>query len=84
MIHFKLRAAEPRQGWLTGAPADLARALRAGLSAKGSRGLVEKRIPSTGHGERCQLVPERSLERNRRVEFLRLQEGESCPADCSK
>jgi len=37
-----LRAAEPRQGWLTGAPADLARALRAGLSAKGSRGLVEK------------------------------------------
>ncbi len=49
-----------------------------------ARGLVEKRIPSTGHGERCQLVPERSLERNRRVEFLRLQEGESCPADCSK
>lgn len=48
-----------------------------------ARGMVEKRIPSIGFGKRCQLVPEASRPLNRRVEFLRLQEGESCPKDCS-
>ena len=46
------------------------------------RGLANKRIPTTGYGETCQLVPEESRELNRRVEFHRLQEGESCPATC--
>jgi len=46
------------------------------------RDLAETQMPTTGLGERCQLVPERSLELNRRVEFLRLEEGESCPMDC--
>lgn len=41
------------------------------------------RIPFTGMGERCQLVPEKSLALNRRVEFYRLQQGESCPTDCT-
>jgi hypothetical protein len=46
-------------------------------------GLDAARMPTTGMGERCQLVPESTLELNRRVEFRRLQEGESCPTDCS-
>jgi OmpA-OmpF porin, OOP family len=40
-------------------------------------------IPFTGMGERCQLVPEKSLALNRRVEFHRLQQGESCPTECT-
>ncbi len=48
-----------------------------------ARGLPTMRMPTTGMGERCQLVPERSRELNRRVEFRRLREGESCPRDCS-
>lgn len=45
--------------------------------------LAQIRVPTTGMGERCQLVPERSRPLNRRVEFRRLQEGQSCPSDCS-
>jgi len=48
-----------------------------------SRGLPTMRLPTTGMGERCQLVPENTRELNRRVEFRRLQEGESCPTECS-
>jgi len=44
--------------------------------------LGETRIPTVGMGERCQLVPERTRQLNRRVEFRRLKEGESCPVDC--
>jgi hypothetical protein len=47
-----------------------------------ARGLPVAQIPSIGLGERCQLVPPASLRLNRRVEFRRLQEGESCPTDC--
>lgn len=46
------------------------------------RGLANTRIPTAGYGETCQLMPEESLELNRRVEFHRLQEGESCPKTC--
>lgn len=49
-----------------------------------ARGLAKFRTPTTGLGEGCQLVPERSLERNRRVEFRRLEAGQSCPTDCAK
>lgn len=45
--------------------------------------LAEMRMPTTGMGDRCQLVPETSRVLNRRVEFRRLQDGESCPTDCS-
>lgn len=48
-----------------------------------ARGLNETRMPTTGLGARCQIVPESSLPLNRRVEFRRLQEGEYCPTDCS-
>lgn len=37
-----LRASTPRPAWLANAPGELVRALRAGLSASGSRGLVAK------------------------------------------
>jgi len=47
------------------------------------RGLSATRMPTTGMGERCQLVPESTLELNRRVEFRRLSEGSSCPTECS-
>ena len=49
-----------------------------------AHGLAQRRMPTTGMGEACQLVPEDSREMNRRVEFRRLQEGQSCPLDCSK
>jgi outer membrane protein OmpA-like peptidoglycan-associated protein len=48
-----------------------------------ARDLSETRIPTAGLGERCQLIPESTLVLNRRVEFRRLQGGESCPTDCS-
>ncbi len=47
-----------------------------------ARGVDESRIPTSGMGDMCQLVPEASLVRNRRVEFHRLEEGESCPTSC--
>ena len=47
------------------------------------RGLDKTQMPTTGLGERCQLVPESTHVLNRRVEFRRLQEGASCPTDCS-
>jgi hypothetical protein len=47
-------------------------------------GLPQDRMPTTGLGERCQLVPEDTLILNRRVEFRRLEEGQSCPTDCTK
>jgi hypothetical protein len=47
-----------------------------------ARGLIKARIPATGMGAKCQMVPESSRTLNRRVEFRRLQEGESCPTDC--
>jgi outer membrane protein OmpA-like peptidoglycan-associated protein len=46
-------------------------------------GLSATRLPTTGMGERCQLVPENTLELNRRVEFRRLEPGKACPMDCS-
>lgn len=49
-----------------------------------ARGVAKARIPSTGLGEQCQMVPEASYELNRRVDFYRLDEGEACPSDCSK
>lgn len=45
-------------------------------------GLAGRSIPTAGLGSRCQLVPEASRELNRRVDFSRLEEGESCPTDC--
>jgi hypothetical protein len=57
-----------------------ARAVRSYMTSKG---IAQSRLPATGLGERCNLVPERSLSRNRRVEFHRLQEGQSCPTDCA-
>ena len=48
-----------------------------------ARGLPVARIPSTGLGERCQIVPETTRSANRLVEFRRLEEGESCPVTCS-
>lgn len=47
-----------------------------------ARGLAKARIPTTGLGEQCQLVPEASNSMNRRVDFYRLDEGEACPSDC--
>ncbi len=49
-----------------------------------ARGVAKARIPSTGLGEQCQMVPEATYELNRRVDFTRLEEGEACPTDCSK
>lgn len=48
----------------------------------GARGLSVARMPVSGMGESCQLVPASTRTLNRRVEFHRLQEGESCPAQC--
>ncbi len=48
-----------------------------------ARGVAAARIPTTGLGERCQLVPEANFELNRRVDFYRLEEGESCPTTCT-
>ena len=47
-----------------------------------ARGLGESRIPTIGLGSSCPIVPETSRLLNRRVEFRRLQEGESCSATC--
>jgi outer membrane protein OmpA-like peptidoglycan-associated protein len=47
-----------------------------------ARGLPASQVPTVGLGERCQLVPTTTLRLNRRVEFRRLHEGESCPTDC--
>jgi hypothetical protein len=47
-------------------------------------GLESSRLPATGMGERCQLNPVSSLSMNRRVEFIRLDEGESCPTSCTE
>lgn len=49
-----------------------------------ARGLDESRIPSTGLGDTCQLVPEQSRVLNRRVEFRRLLDGASCPTTCAQ
>jgi hypothetical protein len=48
-----------------------------------ARGVEQSRIPTTGFGERCQIVPESSRIMNRRVEFIALPEGGSCPKVCS-
>ena len=48
------------------------------------RDLAEAQMLTTGLGERCRLVPESTHALNRRVEFRRLQEGASCPIDCSR
>ncbi len=57
------------------------RAVQGYLTASG---ISKSRMPTSGHGETCQLVPEASLALNRRVEFRRLAAGESCPTDCSE
>lgn len=46
------------------------------------RGLEEERLPTVGLGDRCQMVPKSTRILNRRVMFLRLDDGESCPTDC--
>ncbi len=48
-----------------------------------ARGVTKSKIPTTGLGEQCQMVPEQSYELNRRVDFYRLDDGESCPTDCT-
>ncbi len=48
------------------------------------QGLKGSRLPTTGWGETCQLVPEATRTLNRRVEFHRLEEGESCPTKCEE
>jgi len=47
-----------------------------------ARGVQVSRIPRSGMGSMCPLVPKASLVMNRRVEFHRLEEGESCPTSC--
>lgn len=47
-------------------------------------GVARKRVPTTGFGETCPLEPETSLSMNRRVEFRRLEEGQSCPTSCGE
>ena len=47
-----------------------------------NRGIRKTRMPVIGLGERCQISPETSRSLNRRVEFRRLQQGESCPTEC--
>jgi len=47
-----------------------------------ARGIALDRIPARGMGETCQLVPEQSRELNRRVEFIRLDEGAPLPTQC--
>ena len=49
-----------------------------------ARGLADSRLPPTGMGESCQLVPQATQPLNRRVEFHRLDDGESCPATCTE
>jgi hypothetical protein len=49
-----------------------------------SHGIGSDRMPVIGMGESCQLVPESSLVLNRRVDFMRLEEGESCPTVCAE
>jgi hypothetical protein len=46
------------------------------------RGVPTGRLPTIGLGETCQMIPEASRTDNRRVEFRRLEEGESCPTTC--
>jgi outer membrane protein OmpA-like peptidoglycan-associated protein len=48
-----------------------------------ARGLSESRMPTVGLGAMCQLVPEATDVLNRRVEFRRLDEGETCPTTCA-
>lgn len=47
-------------------------------------GLSESRMPTQGVGATCQLVPAASRVMNRRVEFQRLEEGESCTPACAE
>lgn len=47
------------------------------------KGVKKSKLPTTGMGVNCQLIPEATHILNRRVEFRRLKEGESCPDDCS-
>lgn len=60
---------------------DRAKAVQGYLTA---RGLAAERIPTNGMGENCLLVPEESDVLNRRVEFRRLDDGQTCPTACSK
>lgn len=48
----------------------------------GKRGLEASRLPAIGQGARCQLEPLSTRPLNRRVEFIRLDDGESCPTSC--
>jgi len=58
-----------------------ATAVRGYLTA---RGLNVSRMPTTGFGAHCQLVPIATRPLNRRVEFRRLDEGASCPTECTE
>ncbi len=49
-----------------------------------ARGLADRKMPVSGMGVSCPLVPEQDLESNRRVEFIRLAEGASCPTTCTR
>jgi len=48
------------------------------------RGIKASRLPTVGMGERCLLQPQESDILNRRVEFRRLNEGQTCPTDCDR
>jgi len=47
------------------------------------KGVKENKLPTIGMGDKCQLIPLTTHVLNRRVEFRRLEEGETCPNDCS-
>ena len=49
-----------------------------------SHGIEEGRMPVIGMGATCQLVPATSRVLNRRVDFVRLQDGESCSNVCAE
>lgn len=49
----------------------------------GRHGLPRARMLTTGMGTSCPLEPVSSRLLNRRVEFIRLLEGESCPTTCT-
>ncbi len=59
--------------------ADRATAVQAYLVKKG---VASSRLPVIGMGTACQLEPHASRILNRRVDFLRLNEGEACPTTC--
>lgn len=50
----------------------------------GSRGIASSRAPTFAQGASCQMVPEANRTDNRRVQFISLKNGESCPTACTE